>query len=213
MDSAKHGQASKSVGNSNVPPHQHISMHNGFHSHQRGHRSNNASINGYDSHSSCVSRGPVTAVAQPPLHDFHYKHERQPYIPMEEYLNSSALSTTDHGGIGAALSAAHGGSTRDFLNGDSCNHAKRHRGVDGLCMGGPPCSPHDDALMELARENLLLKRQLHVASLEVLFARVTTCRLSAILIAAIAAACSRPPIDHKRSVPQPTPSSSCVAPV
>jgi hypothetical protein len=34
-------------------------------------------------------------------------------------------------------------------------------------QAGPQAGPHQDALMELARENLLLKHQLHMATLEV----------------------------------------------
>ena len=78
---------------------------------------------------------------------------------MGEYLNSSSIPVVgSHGGAGALLSASYGGGSRSGLNCDiSVNaHSKRHRGADGLSVGGLPCSLHDDALMELARENLLL---------------------------------------------------------
>ncbi len=46
-------------------------------------------------------------------------------------------------------------------------HAKRHRGLDAPGGAAAQAGPHHDALMELARENLLLKHQLHVATIEV----------------------------------------------
>jgi hypothetical protein len=153
--------------------HQPNSVQIGLQSHHRGHRSSSSiPMNGYSSQS-FNSHGGKTA-SQAGMHDFSpYKQESQAYIPMGEYLSSSAITGLgSHGGAGAALSASYGGGTRGGMNGDSSMnghsaHSKRHRASDGLSVGGMPSSLHEDALMELARENLLLKRQLQVASLEV----------------------------------------------
>ena len=84
---------------------------------------------------------------------------------MGEYLNSPAMSSIGHSGSVGSLHSSHMGCSRNSNSGDP--HAKRNRGADGMPASSAQCSHHDDALMELARENLLLKRQLHVASLEV----------------------------------------------
>ncbi len=84
---------------------------------------------------------------------------------MGEYLNSPAMPSIGHGGAGGSMYSAHSGGSRLSISADP--HAKRNRGADGMPSSSVQCSHHDDALMELARENLLLKRQLHVASLEV----------------------------------------------
>jgi hypothetical protein len=164
MDSCKprNHNGSRS-GASNMPAHQHNLMHNSVQFHQRGHKSTGATqMNGYSSHT-LSSNSSSNLPAQSSLHyEFPpYKQESQSYIPMGEYLNSPAMPSIGHGGAGGSLYSAH--SSR--LSGDP--HVKRNRGADGMPSSSTHCSHHDDALMELARENLLLKRQLHVASLEV----------------------------------------------
>ena len=165
--SKNHNSAtSRSFGNGSSS-HQHSPTQQ---SHQRGHRCNaTSSINGYSSHSSISSYSSGKRSSQQAHHEFStYTQDRQSYIPMREYLNSSAMYTVDHGGLGASLGASQGGSRCHLSGGQPFgNQAKRHRGDDGLSVDGLPCTPHDDTLVELARENLLLKRQLHVASLEV----------------------------------------------
>jgi hypothetical protein len=144
-----------------MPAHQHNSMHNTIQFHQRGHKSTGAiQMNGYSTHA--LSSG--NSLAQPALHyDFpSYKPETQSYIPMGEYLNSPS---SGHGSAGGSLYSSHSSGSRLGISGDPI--AKRNRGADGMPSSSAQCAHHDDALMELARENLLLKRQLHVASLEV----------------------------------------------
>ncbi len=90
-------------------------------------------------------------------------------------------SMSEHGAQGLAwgwhssqsnLLAASGhetGSNGFTRNGhSSAGGHKRHRGLDGSAAP-VQAGPHHDALMELARENLLLKHQLHVATTEVDF--------------------------------------------
>jgi hypothetical protein len=156
-----------SLGNSHGSAHHH---HGGY-AHQRGHRSSGPPLPGYVGTSS-PSTGRANGPTISPHSDGYlskggaggYAHSS-----MSDYPHG--LSGGWHTGSSASLigPAPHNsGSNGATRNGhvSSGGHSKRHRGMDSPSapvQGGP----HHDALMELARENLLLKHQLHVATAEV----------------------------------------------
>jgi hypothetical protein len=164
------GSNSRSLSNNSLshgPSHH----HHGSYSHQRGHRgTGGVSSHGYPSGNSQSGRASGSAL-QMQSEGVLSRTGSSGYLhnSMNEY-SSPGLSLGWHSSGSASLLGPqlHGsGSNGATRSGHGAMGAKRHRGLD--IAGGAPAQagPHHDALMELARENLLLKHQLHVATTEV----------------------------------------------
>eukprot|EP00292_Cryptomonas_paramecium_P009876 CAMPEP_0113692708 /NCGR_PEP_ID=MMETSP0038_2-20120614/19247_1 /TAXON_ID=2898 /ORGANISM="Cryptomonas paramecium" /LENGTH=264 /DNA_ID=CAMNT_0000614675 /DNA_START=213 /DNA_END=1004 /DNA_ORIENTATION=- /assembly_acc=CAM_ASM_000170 len=134
--------------------------------HQRNHKPSSSglgshgfgvsnSIGGLHGHNDMASNKSVGNYGQSSVGDFQVSNP----------LGWHSPSTSPHM---TATSAHHASTNGSARNGHAFSgHAKRQRGLDVPPLGSVPSSPHHDALMELARENLLLKHQLHVAHVEV----------------------------------------------
>ena len=162
--------SNNSSGNSHSSAHH----HNGGYAHQRGHRGSGSST--MQGHGFGGVNSPSTGRASSSSMITHsdsylakgngsgYLHHSMGEFPPNiagGWHSGSSVSL-----VGPSLhSSGSNGVSRSGHN-SSGGHAKRHRGLEtpaAPSQGGP----HHDALMELARENLLLKHQLHVATAEV----------------------------------------------
>ena len=189
------GSNSRSMSNNSLshgPSHH----HHGSYAHQRGHRSGGGvSSHGYASGNS-PSTGRASGSAIPMQGDSilsrtgssGYMHNSMneyssPGLPLGWHSSGSAsfLGPQLHGsGSNGATRSGHGA-----MGG----HAKRHRGLDVSAGASAQAGPHHDALMELARENLLLKHQLQVATTEV----ALHCEMPMVLSVAIETPAARIP--------------------
>ena len=140
--------------------------HHGSFSQQRVHRGS-----GGTSHAFSASASPSSARGGIPSHSDGLSKGSGAYMhsAMADY-GTQGLPWGWHAGGSAPLGGLphHEGSSNGVRSGHGAmgGHAKRHRGLEPPAASAQ-AGPHHDALMELARENLLLKHQLHVASAEV----------------------------------------------
>jgi hypothetical protein len=177
------GGGSNSRSMSNNSSHGPAHHHHGSFAHQRGHRVAGVSSHGYPSGSS-PSIGRASSAIPPQSDGVLSRSGSSGYMhnAMNEY-SSPGLSLGWHSSgsapyLGPSLHGSNSNGANRSGHGAMGGHAaKRHRGLDVPGGTSAQAGPHHDALMELARENLLLKHQLHVATTEVTLLSVCLCPL------------------------------------